>query len=458
MFSPITQSGARPVRHQQFAPTAEQQAAIDGLVSFARGGSGGNFAALLGSAGTGKTFITRLVRQVLTAAGFSVGLAAPTHKACQVLADACGVKKDETTTFASLLALREKKVKDQVEFVRDWRRKPRIDEYDIWLCDEASMLEPQMLEMIQKEADLWDRFVFIGDPAQLPPVNYGKASPALRADPRFELSTVMRHDGAVLDAATAIRQTTGNTWRTCFRQSVIGDGSAIHVYDDKRLWQRSILDFAAEHHSDPDAFRVLCFRRMEVAKINTAIRWHVFGRDAAPFLSGERLVTIEAIKDPADPDGFPLFGTSRELVIQEAQPIELLHPTCTDSTPYRCWRLVVLAEGPGELPRAITVIDPEHEGKLALALELLAAEAKEHPGGQGAWDPYWELRDGFAQVQPAWAMTVHKSQGSQFQHVFISPDLDTAPGAKSMRRHLWYTALTRAQRAVHVVADQGEVR
>lgn len=435
-----------------FAPTLEQQRAIDGLVDFTRSGNG-IFAALTGVAGSGKSTISRLIRHELAGAGYTIGLAAPTHKACQVLADACGVNKDETATFASLLALREKKVKDQIEFVRDWRRKPRIDEADIWLCDEASMLEPKMLEMIEGEADLWDRFIFIGDPAQLPPVAYGKVSPALRVNPRFELTQVMRHDGAVLDAATAIRQTAGNTWRTSFTETRIGDGSSIHTYTDKRAWQNAILDFAAEHHADPDAFRVLCFRRMEVAKLNTAIRRHCFGRDADPFLPNERLITVEAIKDPADPDGFPLYGTSCELVIQQATGIELLHPSCSDGIPYRCWQLTVLADGLGELPRRFTVIDPTHEGKLAVALGQLANEAKEHPGEQGAWDSYWQLRDAFAQVQPAWAMTVHKSQGSQFRHIFISPDLDTAPGPKSMRRHLWYTGITRAQQAVHLIAD-----
>jgi exodeoxyribonuclease-5 len=199
--------------------------------------------------------------------------------------------------------------------------------------------------------------------------------------------------------------------------------------------------------------RVLCFRRAEVAKLNTAIRRSVYGRDADPYLPGERLITVEAVKDPFDAEGFPLYGSSRELVVQQATTGELLHPTCSDGKPFLCWHLTVLADGPEEFPKRITVIDPRHEGKLAVALTDLKAEAKEHPDAQGAWDPYWELRDTFAEVQPHWAMTVHKSQGSQFRHVFISPDLDTAPGAKSMRRHLWYTALTRAQQAVHLIAD-----
>ena len=56
-------------------------------------------------------------------------------------------------------------------------------------------------------------------------MKFGRVSPALRCTPRFELTKVQRHDGAVLDAATTIRQTTGNTWRPLFHRSQIGDGS-----------------------------------------------------------------------------------------------------------------------------------------------------------------------------------------------------------------------------------------
>jgi len=438
-------------------PTAEQQAAIDGALAFAKCGRGGNFASLIGPAGTGKSTIARLIRQALIAAGYTVGLAAPTHKAAEVLATACGVPKSCTATFASLLALREKKVRDKVAFVRDYRRKPRIEEADIWLCDEASMLEPELLAMLEKEADFWDRFLFIGDDAQLPPVNYGKVSPALRFDQSFALTQVLRHDGAVLDAATAIRKTTGNTWRPDFTEDGLGEGGARPADADKREWQHAILEMAAEDPLglNPDGFRVLCFRRDEVSRLNTAIRRHVYGRQADPFIKGERLVTVEGIKDPHDPNGPPLYGSSRELVIQTAGQVDWLHPTCTDKKPYLVWRLLVLAEGPEERPQVIKVIDPTHEGKLAVALRQLREEALAALGEQGAWDPYWELRDSLAQVQPHWAMTVHKSQGSQFRHVFVNgPDLDTAPGARSQRRHLWYTALTRAQQAVHLIADQ----
>jgi len=439
-----------------FNPTAEQQAAIDGILRWINTNEG-LFCTFTGPAGSGKSTTTRLIRQALLNAGRTVGLAAPTHKACGVLAAACNVSKGQTATFASLLALREKKKRDQVEFVRDYNRKPRIEEAEVWICDEASMLEPNLLQMLEEEADFWTRFIFVGDPAQLPPVDHGKVSPALRCDPRFELTKVQRHDGAVLDAATAIRQTTGSQYRVPFTSTVIGDGSAIHTYSNKREWQRSILETAAEHHdaNDPDAFRVLTFRRDEAAKINLAIRRHVRGLKADPYLQGERLITVEAVSDPADPHGMPVYGSSRELVIQQCQRGEFMHPTCTDKKPYRCWELLTLADGPEEVPQYIRVIDPSHDGKLAVAMTELRREAQTKPKGeQGAWDAFWELKGQFAVLQPHWAMTVHKSQGSQFRHVFIGPDLDHVPGPRKLSRHLWYTGFTRAQQAVHVIRDQ----
>jgi exodeoxyribonuclease V alpha subunit len=52
--------------------------------------------------------------------------------------------------------------------------------------------------------------------------------------------------------------------------------------------------------------------------------------------------------------------------------------------------------------------------------------------------------------ETAWAMTVHKSQGSEFDHVaLVLPDTDT----RVLTRELLYTGITRARRAVTVIAS-----
>jgi exodeoxyribonuclease V alpha subunit len=58
-------------------------------------------------------------------------------------------------------------------------------------------------------------------------------------------------------------------------------------------------------------------------------------------------------------------------------------------------------------------------------------------------------------VETAYAMTIHKSQGSQFDRVaVVLPD----PDSRILTRELLYTALTRARRHVHVIGDEDRVR
>jgi exodeoxyribonuclease V alpha subunit len=51
--------------------------------------------------------------------------------------------------------------------------------------------------------------------------------------------------------------------------------------------------------------------------------------------------------------------------------------------------------------------------------------------------------------QPWWAMTIHKSQGSEFSHVIVS----ITPGTRLLSRELLYTAVTRAKKRVSIVCD-----
>ncbi|HYW50432.1 MAG TPA: ATP-binding domain-containing protein, partial [Gemmatimonadaceae bacterium] len=58
-------------------------------------------------------------------------------------------------------------------------------------------------------------------------------------------------------------------------------------------------------------------------------------------------------------------------------------------------------------------------------------------------------------VETAWAMTVHKSQGSEFDDVVVVLPADES---RVMSRELLYTAVTRARRSVTIVAHEPAVR
>ncbi|MFT4941020.1 MAG: exodeoxyribonuclease V alpha subunit [Paraglaciecola sp.] len=54
-----------------------------------------------------------------------------------------------------------------------------------------------------------------------------------------------------------------------------------------------------------------------------------------------------------------------------------------------------------------------------------------------------------------YAMTIHKSQGSEFEHVYLClPDIKHLAGAKGLSRELLYTGLTRAKQSFSLYASQ----
>jgi exodeoxyribonuclease V alpha subunit len=59
---------------------------------------------------------------------------------------------------------------------------------------------------------------------------------------------------------------------------------------------------------------------------------------------------------------------------------------------------------------------------------------------------------------PVFALTIHKSQGSEFDHVVVvlprAPSRQDAPFSPILTRQLLYTAVTRAKRRVSIVADE----
>ena len=63
--------------------------------------------------------------------------------------------------------------------------------------------------------------------------------------------------------------------------------------------------------------------------------------------------------------------------------------------------------------------------------------------------------DNAKEIELAYAMTVHKSQGSEFEAVVL-PTISTPP--KLSYRNLFYTALTRAKNLLIIVGNQGSVK
>lgn len=84
------------------------------------------------------------------------------------------------------------------------------------------------------------------------------------------------------------------------------------------------------------------------------------------------------------------------------------------------------------------------------AMAVVFPDADPERGGTRTFQPS-QLSD----IETWWAMTIHKSQGSEYRHAVVSLP---AAGSPILTRELLYTAVTRAKERVTVVASEAAVR
>lgn len=131
--------------------------------------------ALIGPAGTGKTYLVKALIKNCNKSYSTIGISAPTHKACRVLNESIGISNIKANTLQSDLGLRvnfdvEKFDIDNPPF--DPKGKIKIKDISLYIVDEASMINRGLLIFLEKVCKTHKcKIIYIGDSSQLPPVN-----------------------------------------------------------------------------------------------------------------------------------------------------------------------------------------------------------------------------------------------------------------------------------------------
>lgn len=116
---------------------------------------------LTGSAGTGKSTITKALYKIYSRSGFNVQLLSPTAKACRRLEECTG---GEARTIHSFLGMR----KDGIMY-----NDKNYDDNTVLIVDEASMLDIILLNNLLERVTPSTRVILVGDNQQLPSVQAG---------------------------------------------------------------------------------------------------------------------------------------------------------------------------------------------------------------------------------------------------------------------------------------------
>lgn len=177
--------------------TKDQAKAYEGLLEFINSQyDEQNFkVALTGAAGTGKTYLVKALLLNSKKSFSVVGLAAPTHKAVRVLGNSIGLKGININTLQSDLGLRlnfdvEKFDINNPPF--DPKGKIKIGNYQIYIVDEASMINRGLCMFLEKTCKSnKTKLIYIGDESQLNPVGE-RYSSAFKGLPVFRLFEIVR--------------------------------------------------------------------------------------------------------------------------------------------------------------------------------------------------------------------------------------------------------------------------
>ncbi len=425
------------------------------------------FSVIIGGPGTGKTWtVARLLALLLEQPGgesLRVKLAAPTGKAAARLQEALAssiaslacseavktrlLAKDLTTTIHRLLGT----IPRSAKFRHDAKNPLPVD---VLVVDEASMVSLPLMAKLLPALKPDARLVLVGDQNQLPPVDAGNvladlcraaaingfrepfcndydqcggealveknflASEGL-ADTVIQLQTNYR--SGEMSALNEINVTvnSGNADAAMkLLQQTNAAALAWQPLPSAELLKTALSEAVVSHYGDvlKSASPAAALAALGKFRILCAVREGPFGTEAINILVEEILaeagfIAPDKIKSGSYA-GKPLMVTANHYALK-----------LFNGDTGVIWR-------DGEFSSLVYFPD-EAGGIHAIARERLA----EH--------------------EPVYALTIHKSQGSEFDHVLlVLPEKIS----QVLTRQLFYTGLTRARKSVHILAPENILR
>ena len=458
--------------------TQQQQQVLDKIKQFME--SDASVFILRGYAGTGKTTMVKQMADYIQRSR-TVSLMAPTGRAARVLRlktgyNACTIHRiiyDRASLYA-------KKVTDIADSESKLHFPISLNENNsVAIVDEASMVCARQVrqELFEFGTDnLMDdlltfvrpsfggKVIFVGDPAQLPPVG-DSVSQALN-EAYFiakglkvmtaELTEVLRQkgDSAILGNAMKIRDLLENTRRNRL------------MFDEKTgevgsLDAGEMLDKYFELQSSAESYgkAVICFSNKDAAAYNHAIRRRIYGEENPPLKAGDTLMIVQ--------NNYYLDRMNGEFVpvLWVGEKVKQSAPVYVQEGGKKVRKVITLEFVRVQVPDAednpvscMLLLDLLNSGRGALGIDecraLYINFCIRHPElkqGSRAFadaldgDPYYNC----LKAKYGYAVTGHKCQGGEWDTVFVDYAGRTGLSKDCLR---WaYTATTRARSMLYVI-------
>ena len=442
-----------------------------------------------GWAGTGKTTLMEIVNKRYWM-GHTVHFAATTHKAAGVLKEKVGKKVFTVNSLFGIMI--ETDMEGETYDVSKKARKladDKVKPNSIIIIDEASMLSIQnYIDVVLKAKERKCKIIFIGDSAQLSPVNEEDISIVFRnTDHRIvELTKVMRtDDNSILDESSSVRLDGNFTYVSHVNE----EGNGVRYINSTDIAE--ILEVIDTHidglKDDPNYFRVLTYTNANVEKLNRMIRKKL-GYDGLNPQTGEPLMAYSNWGYM----GMGVSGAMYKIVNSEAYTVNNI----TNEYDEDISDMITYSNEARLDDYHLHIIDLEVEDSLGTPIDVPLIDVKNNPHNREIvvalayekvhqWGKYREAEDKMERLKAlekinaideflfvndnvydkygtliqakvidyGYAHTIHKSQGSTFKHVLINDDDISRCLDKNVRRQLRYVAITRAQVSANIITS-----
>lgn len=368
----------------------------------------GGVTIITGGPGTGKTTIVKALLSISKNIGYSVALAAPTGRAAKRLGEATA---ERALTVHRLIEMERTVLTREINYRRNVKNPL---EEDVIIIDEASMLDLSLMSALIHAIKRGARLILIGDSDQLPSVGAGN----------------------VLGDLIASRLIPVVCLTEIFRQSE--ESLIVTNAHNINLGKAPILNA-----TDKDFFFV---RREDERSIPEAVSSLITER--LPRTYGKSIIEDIQVITPSKKGAGGVDMLNRELQAKMNPPAANKREHTAHSTVFRVGDRVMQTannyeiswergaeEGIGIYNGDVGVIVGIYEEKKCMKILFDDREVR--------YD-FDLLED----LELAYAVTVHKSQGSEYPVVII-PMYSCAP--MLLTRNLLYTAVTRAKRMVILV-------
>ena len=371
---------------------------------------------ITGGPGTGKTTTINTIIQYFESEGMDIALAAPTGRAAKRMSVTTGY---EAKTIHRLLEL-SGGMDEHAGFERN-EQNPL--ETDVIIIDEMSMVDITLMHNLLKAVVAGTRLILVGDVNQLPSVGPG---------------CVLKD---IIDSHACNVVRLNRIFRQASESDIIVNAHKINRGEPVSLDNKS-RDFFFLKRYDANVIISICIQliRQKLPKYVNASPFDI--QVLTPMRKGllgvERLNTIlQQYLNP--PDGKKAEREHGQTIFRVGDKVMQIKNNYQAEWEIRSRYNIPIEKGLGVFNGDMGIVREINSFSETLTVEYEERRMVEYP--------FKELD----QLDLAYAITIHKSQGSEYPAVIIP--LLTGP-RMLMNRNLLYTAVTRARKCVTLVGDE----